>query len=315
VPDPAAFLGGNVPVPVSNSVTPQSWRGYRPGMTTVIKAVSFDAADASALAAFWAAVFGSDVDEDSSADQAFVEAAGWGGPNIWFIRVPEAKAAKNRMHFDLRAPGAVADEIVRLEKLGATVVERHHHHTVMQERATSSASNPAQHACRTRNDGRTASGFLGSSGLRTSLLASRGRIAGQPGYPAGAVGDIPALRQVEDDKDIAKRVGHDGGAADRDIERAGEHPASGGHHHPGGLVRRGDQPVRRVLLPGRQDDLCLAARHAQAGLPDVVMTPQQLMAEAVPIEAQTAVEIRHWDGNSVDHLEERNDSHTADPAR
>jgi Glyoxalase-like domain len=102
-------------------------------MATVIKAVSFDAADALALATFWAAVFGSDVDEDSSPDKAFVEAAGWGGPNIWFIRVPEAKSAKNRMHFDLRAPGAVADEVIRLEKLGATVMERHQHYTVMQD--------------------------------------------------------------------------------------------------------------------------------------------------------------------------------------
>ena len=47
--------------------------------------------------------FGSDVDEDSTADKAFVEAAGWGGPNMWFIRVPEPKTAKNRLHFDLRA--------------------------------------------------------------------------------------------------------------------------------------------------------------------------------------------------------------------
>ena len=51
----------------------------------------------------WAAVFGSDVDEDSTADKAFVEAAGWDGPNMWFIRVPEPKTAKNRLHFDLRA--------------------------------------------------------------------------------------------------------------------------------------------------------------------------------------------------------------------
>jgi hypothetical protein len=41
------------------------------------------------------------VDEDSTADKAFVEAAGWGGPNIWFIRVPEPKAATNRLHFRL----------------------------------------------------------------------------------------------------------------------------------------------------------------------------------------------------------------------
>jgi hypothetical protein len=102
-------------------------------MASVIKSVSFDAADALALARFWAAVFGSDVDEDSTVDKAFVEAAGWGGPNIWFTRVPESKAAKNRMHFDLRAPGAVAPEVSRLETLGATVVRRDPGLTVMQD--------------------------------------------------------------------------------------------------------------------------------------------------------------------------------------
>ena len=93
-------------------------------MASVIKSVSFDARDARALATFWAAVFGTDVDEDASADKAFVEAAGWGGPNIWFTRVPEPKSAKNRVHFDLRAPGAMEDEVERLEALGATVLRR-----------------------------------------------------------------------------------------------------------------------------------------------------------------------------------------------
>jgi hypothetical protein len=102
-------------------------------MPSVIKSVSFDAADALVLARFWAAVFGSDVDEDSTAAKAFVEAAGWGGPNIWFIRVPEPKAAKNRVHFDLRAPGTVAAEVSRLEELGATVVRVDAGHTVMQD--------------------------------------------------------------------------------------------------------------------------------------------------------------------------------------
>jgi hypothetical protein len=102
-------------------------------MVAVIKSVSFDAADAFALATFWAAVLGSDVDEDSTADKAFVEAAGWGGPNIWFTRVPEARAAKNRMHFDLRAPGPVQAEVARLELLGATVLQRYEHYTTMQD--------------------------------------------------------------------------------------------------------------------------------------------------------------------------------------
>ncbi len=102
-------------------------------MPSVIKSVTFDAANALALARFWAAVFGSDVDEDATADRAYLEAAGWGGPNIWFARVPGPKTAKNRVHFDLRAPGLVGDEVVRLEKLGARVAERYDDHVVMQD--------------------------------------------------------------------------------------------------------------------------------------------------------------------------------------
>jgi hypothetical protein len=86
-----------------------------------IKNVTFDCADALVVATFWAAALGSNVDEESTSDRAFVEAAGWGGPNMWFVRVPEPKTAKNRMHLDLRAPGPIPDEVARLTALGATV--------------------------------------------------------------------------------------------------------------------------------------------------------------------------------------------------
>lgn len=102
-------------------------------MPSVIKNVTFDAADALVLATFWAAALGSEVDEDSTSDRAYVEAAGWGGPNMWFVRVPEPKTAKNRLHFDLRAPGAVADEVARLQALGATVVHVGDTLTVMRD--------------------------------------------------------------------------------------------------------------------------------------------------------------------------------------
>jgi hypothetical protein len=102
-------------------------------VTAVIKSVSFDAVDALALARFWAAALGSDVDEDSTAGKAFVEAAGWGGPNIWFTQVPEPKTAKNRLHFDLRAPGPMDDEVARLEGLGAVVLHRFPHNVVMAD--------------------------------------------------------------------------------------------------------------------------------------------------------------------------------------
>ena len=90
--------------------------------SSYIKSVTFDCTDALLLATFWAAALGSDVDEDSTVAKAFVEPAGWGGPTLWFQQVPEGKTAKNRMHFDLRAPGAVADEVKRLVALGATRV-------------------------------------------------------------------------------------------------------------------------------------------------------------------------------------------------
>jgi catechol 2,3-dioxygenase-like lactoylglutathione lyase family enzyme len=102
-------------------------------MYLYIKALTFDAADALALARFWAAVLGSDVDEDSTPDKAFVEAPGWGGPNMWFKRVPEPKTAKNRLHLDVRTLTSVGEEVARLEGLGARVVERFDSHTVMRD--------------------------------------------------------------------------------------------------------------------------------------------------------------------------------------
>jgi glyoxalase superfamily protein len=102
-------------------------------MASYIKTVTWDCADALRVARFWAAALGTDVDEESTPDRAFVEAAGWGGPNMWFVRVPEAKTAKNRVHLDLRAPGPVADEVARLTALGATVLDGGQDLTVMAD--------------------------------------------------------------------------------------------------------------------------------------------------------------------------------------
>lgn len=76
------------------------------------------------LVDFWAAAIGSNVDEASTDDRAWVEPAGWGGANLWFRRAPEGKSAKNRQHFDLRAMGPVAAEVERLVGLGASVPHR-----------------------------------------------------------------------------------------------------------------------------------------------------------------------------------------------
>jgi hypothetical protein len=102
-------------------------------MAAYVKSVTFDCADALVTARFWAAALGTDLDEESTPDRAYVEAAGWGGPNMWFVRVLEPKTAKNRMHFDLRAPGTVADEVARLQALGATVLRAGEDLTVMAD--------------------------------------------------------------------------------------------------------------------------------------------------------------------------------------
>jgi hypothetical protein len=103
-------------------------------MASVIKSVSFDCADALALARFWAAALGTDVDEDATSDRAYVEAPGWGGPNMWFNRVPEPpRAAKNRIHLDLRSPSTMAAEVSRLMTLGASVAERFDSHIIMHD--------------------------------------------------------------------------------------------------------------------------------------------------------------------------------------
>ncbi|MGE5827422.1 MAG: VOC family protein [Micromonosporaceae bacterium] len=102
-------------------------------MPVYIKTVTFDCADALVVARFWASALGTDVDDEATADRAYVEAPGWGGPNMWFVRVPEPKTAKNRLHFDLRAQGSVEAEVARLVELGASVANVGADLTVMRD--------------------------------------------------------------------------------------------------------------------------------------------------------------------------------------
>ncbi len=101
--------------------------------TSFIKCATFDCSDAMVLARFWSAALGGEVDEDSTQEKAFMEAPGWGGPNLWFNRVPESKTAKNRLHFDLRAPDTMRAEVERLRDLGARVLDDHGSLVVMAD--------------------------------------------------------------------------------------------------------------------------------------------------------------------------------------
>lgn len=108
-------------------------RRYAPSVVAFVKSVTFDCGRPLVVAAFWAAAPGSNVDEDSTEDHAWVEPAGWGGPTLWFRRVPEPKVAKNRQHFDLRVLGEIMAEVDRLHALGATTVRQEDGIVVMRD--------------------------------------------------------------------------------------------------------------------------------------------------------------------------------------
>lgn len=95
-------------------------------MTLNIGAVTFDCAHAATLASFWSEALARPVDPGDDATSEFFASIGRsdptpGSPILMFIKVPEAKTAKNRVHLDLDASDREA-EVARLVGLGATVI-------------------------------------------------------------------------------------------------------------------------------------------------------------------------------------------------
>ncbi|WP_069167235.1 VOC family protein [Nocardia altamirensis] len=94
----------------------------------ILRHVSVDCAEPRKLAMFWSSVTGwpvaEDVDEIDD-DEALLAAPG-PVPSLLFIRVPEAKTVKNRIHFDWMPTERTRDEEVeRIISLGATLYEDH----------------------------------------------------------------------------------------------------------------------------------------------------------------------------------------------
>ena len=92
-----------------------------------LRHVTVDCADPYELATFWSKVTGwpvSDVDHPGD-DEVLVEAPS-PVPGLLFIRVPEGKVVKNRIHFDWVPTERTRDEEVeRVLALGAKLYEDH----------------------------------------------------------------------------------------------------------------------------------------------------------------------------------------------
>ena len=91
-------------------------------MGASLYAITFDCADAAKLASFWSSVLGQAVDDGATAEFASIGLAGEAAsrPHWMFVKVPEAKSAKNRAHVDLIAQD--------LDRVSAPAVARRQPH-------------------------------------------------------------------------------------------------------------------------------------------------------------------------------------------
>ena len=91
-------------------------------MSLRIQCLSIDTHDPAAQAAFWAEVLGWRITHEEPDEVALEPPAGSPAdgvsPDLLFLRVPDDKTVKNRLHLDLR-PDDQAAEVARLERLGA----------------------------------------------------------------------------------------------------------------------------------------------------------------------------------------------------
>jgi Glyoxalase-like domain len=98
-------------------------------MTSRFTELAIDCAEPLALARFWCAVLDYEVQDDEDGDVVTIGPAAVAGsarvpgpvpPTLTFARVPEGKAAKNRLHLDL-SPSDLDqdDEVRRVLGLGA----------------------------------------------------------------------------------------------------------------------------------------------------------------------------------------------------
>jgi len=93
-------------------------------LTSTIKYMTFDCHNPLLLAEFWSAVLEYETENWPVIDGATSKPRDGGVPHIAFIKAPEAKIAKNRLHLDIQpVDGAMESEVERLVELGATRID------------------------------------------------------------------------------------------------------------------------------------------------------------------------------------------------
>jgi predicted enzyme related to lactoylglutathione lyase len=91
-------------------------------MSVYIGNIAFDCADPYALAEFWSMVTACPIATGDKPGDKEVDVPLGQGMNLVFIRVPEPKAGKNRVHVCLRPDGDRDAEVDRVLSLGARLV-------------------------------------------------------------------------------------------------------------------------------------------------------------------------------------------------
>ncbi|MER6177693.1 VOC family protein [Streptosporangium sp. NPDC001681] len=88
----------------------------------VVQYVTFDCARPYELATFWRDATGGELHPETKQEDDEILLRG-GGVNLLFIKVPEGKSVKNRLHLDLTGSAGTTrdEEVERLLGLGATV--------------------------------------------------------------------------------------------------------------------------------------------------------------------------------------------------
>jgi Glyoxalase-like domain len=113
------------------------------GVHSQVRSITFDCVEPELLADFWAAALGYSKRQpppESPTWAAYLEAQGipegqWSTsaavldpegvrPRLLFLKVPEGKVVKNRVHLDLTPESSMDVEVSRLLQLGGRVVKR-----------------------------------------------------------------------------------------------------------------------------------------------------------------------------------------------